>query len=107
MDGRRSAFESTVRQMVAETKQEPGTLAYEFYITEDGAECRLLEGYVDSDAAASHVTGPGVAVWFRCFSASSMDIAANANDGWDGNAIPHGAVFSNDWGQAPPATTLA
>lgn len=60
MDGRRSAFESTARQMVAETKQERGALAYEFYVAEDGPECRLLEGYVDSDAAASHLTGPVV-----------------------------------------------
>jgi quinol monooxygenase YgiN len=58
--GRRSEFESTVRQMVAETKQEHGTLVYEFYVTEDAAECRLLEGYVDNDAAAAHLTGPVV-----------------------------------------------
>ncbi|HEY6449294.1 MAG TPA: antibiotic biosynthesis monooxygenase [Candidatus Cybelea sp.] len=60
MDGRRSAFESTAREMVAKTKQEPGALAYEFYVAKDSAECRLLEGYADSDTAASHLTGPVV-----------------------------------------------
>ncbi len=60
IDGRRSAFESTARQMVAETKKEPGALAYEFYVAKDSAECRLLEGYADSDTAASHLTGPVV-----------------------------------------------
>ncbi|MGB8908983.1 MAG: antibiotic biosynthesis monooxygenase [Candidatus Cybelea sp.] len=58
--GRRSEFESTARKMVAETKQEHGALVYEFYVTEDATECRLLEGYVDNDAAASHLTGPVV-----------------------------------------------
>jgi quinol monooxygenase YgiN len=60
MDGRRPAFESTAREMVAATGQESGTLAYEFCVSDDGTQCRLLEGYIDADAAAAHLTGPVV-----------------------------------------------
>jgi quinol monooxygenase YgiN len=59
-EGRRPAFESTAREMVAGTSQEPGALAYDFYVSANGTQCRLLEGYVDSDAAAAHLTGPVV-----------------------------------------------
>lgn len=62
MNGRRPAFEATVREMVAASSQEPGSLAYDFYVSADGTQCRLLEAYVDNEAAAAHLTGPVVTV---------------------------------------------
>lgn len=61
-DGHRAAFESTAREMVAASSQEPGTLVYDFCIGADGTQCRLLEGYVDNAAAHAHLTGPVVTV---------------------------------------------
>jgi quinol monooxygenase YgiN len=60
MNGRRSAFEAMVREMVAASSQEPGCLAYDFYVSADGTQSRLLEAYVDNEAAVAHLTGPVV-----------------------------------------------
>jgi quinol monooxygenase YgiN len=38
---------------------EPGTLGYEWFVTEDGRECYLNEFYVDSEAFLTHFAGVG------------------------------------------------
>jgi quinol monooxygenase YgiN len=60
MNGRRAAFEAMAREMAAASGQEPGSLAYDFYLSTDGTQCRLLEAYVDDEAAVAHFTGPVV-----------------------------------------------
>lgn len=36
---------------------EPGTLAYEWHISEDGKECHVLQLYQDSNALMTHIQG--------------------------------------------------
>jgi hypothetical protein len=46
--------------MVEATKaNEPGCLAYRFFINEDGTVMQAYERYVDSDAALAHMAGFG------------------------------------------------
>jgi quinol monooxygenase YgiN len=40
-DGKLDAFEAVVRQMTTATMKEPGTLAYEFYLSGDRKECHF------------------------------------------------------------------
>ena len=55
-DGQRETFEELMREMVEGTSAEPQTLAYEWYISDDGT-VNVLEKYADSDAFLSHVEG--------------------------------------------------
>jgi quinol monooxygenase YgiN len=57
-DGGFVAFERIARAMAAEAQKEPGTIAYEWFVSADRARCRLFEAYVDANAALAHLTGP-------------------------------------------------
>ncbi len=59
-EGKRDAAEEIVQAMVEGSKQEAGTLGYAFYLSSDGAYCRLLETYADANAVLAHMTGPVV-----------------------------------------------
>jgi quinol monooxygenase YgiN len=49
-------FKKIVGQLVAATKNEAGTLAYEFSINADQSTVHIFERYRDSNAIVSHVT---------------------------------------------------
>ncbi len=59
-DGQSAAFETVARKMIAGTQTEPGSLAYEFYLSSDGKRGRLLETYAGPDALLAHFSGPVV-----------------------------------------------
>ncbi len=48
-------FKKIVEQLVAATKNEPGTLAYEFSIDANQSIVHIYERYQDSNAIVSHV----------------------------------------------------
>lgn len=54
-EGKLDELKALMREMVDATKaNEPGTLNYEWTISEDGARCTLFERYADSAAAMKH-----------------------------------------------------
>ena len=53
-------FESIVQAMLAATRNEPGTLGYDWCLSADRTRCRLLETYADANAVMAHMTGPAV-----------------------------------------------
>jgi quinol monooxygenase YgiN len=59
-DGAFVAFERIARVLAAESQKEPGTMAYEWFLSADRARCRLFEAYVDADAVLAHLTGPAI-----------------------------------------------
>ena len=61
-EGKFDAFESLAQEMIAGSRTEPGTLAYEWYLSGDRQSCRLVENYRDADAVLTHFTGPVVQV---------------------------------------------
>lgn len=51
-----SGFETLMNELVARTSQEPGTLVYEWYATDDGT-WHILERYADAENGDLHVKG--------------------------------------------------
>jgi len=58
--GKLDAFQEIADMMIAATRQEPGALAYEWYMSSDSSRCRLVETYADEDAVAAHIAGRAV-----------------------------------------------
>ncbi len=53
--GRSDALRSLMEEMVSSTHAtEPGTLAYEWYVSADNRRCHVYERYADSAAALAH-----------------------------------------------------
>ena len=49
-------FKAVVKELVAATQaNEPGAMAYEYYVSQDGEQCHILERYVDSAAVMAHL----------------------------------------------------
>jgi len=55
LEGREAAFRELTRRMVAATKNEPGALVYERFVSEDGRRVVVYERYRDPDAAVEHL----------------------------------------------------
>ena len=56
-DGQLEWFKELMEEMVAGTSEEPGTLNYEWFISDDGSTVHIYEKYADSDAMIAHVDG--------------------------------------------------
>jgi quinol monooxygenase YgiN len=54
-DGRLEDFRALMREMVESTEAEPGTQAYECFLSGDGTVCHIYERYADSAAALAHL----------------------------------------------------
>jgi quinol monooxygenase YgiN len=50
------AFKAVVAPLVAETRKEDGSMAYEYHVTDDHSMIHILEHYRDSAAVVHHVT---------------------------------------------------
>ncbi len=53
-DGQQEAFRNLMEEMVAATKQESGTLVYEWYVAADGTTCHIHEMFADTAAYREH-----------------------------------------------------
>lgn len=51
-------FKEVVRRCVEVSREEPGTLVYDWYLDEEGGRARLYEAYESADAVRAHATGP-------------------------------------------------
>ncbi len=55
-EGMLDDFKALINKMIQNTDaKEPNALVYEWYISEDGRECHLLETFQDSDAFIVHL----------------------------------------------------
>ena len=59
-EGSFDQFESVVQAMTAASRKEPGTLGYEWCLSDDRKRCRLIEVYADENAMIAHMSGPAV-----------------------------------------------
>jgi quinol monooxygenase YgiN len=59
-EGKLREFEAIARTMIADTEKEAGALSYDWYFSNDGKSCRLVETYADADAMLAHMMGPVV-----------------------------------------------
>lgn len=53
-DGQQEAFATLMAEMVAATKQESGTMVYEWYLGADGRTCHIHELFADTAAYKVH-----------------------------------------------------
>jgi quinol monooxygenase YgiN len=54
-DGQLEGFKRQAAEMIRVTREkDTGTLAYDWFLSEDGAECEVHEAYVDADALVEH-----------------------------------------------------
>jgi quinol monooxygenase YgiN len=53
-------FEGIAQAMIAGSQKEPGTLGYDWCLSDDRKRCRLVETYADGNAVLAHLTGPVV-----------------------------------------------
>ena len=56
-DGAFDAFKELMEEMVSGTREEPETLAYEWYISDDRGTIHIYEKYASSEAMVTHVSG--------------------------------------------------
>lgn len=61
-EGKLKEFQAIAREMVDATQKEPGTLRYEWYLSDDGRSCQLIETYADAEALLAHFDGAAVKV---------------------------------------------
>ncbi len=54
-DGKRDAFEAVVKDIVAATRKEGGTLNYQYYVSDDG-DVLVYERFATADDAHKHVS---------------------------------------------------
>jgi quinol monooxygenase YgiN len=63
-EGDRPAFRREARILVEETRKEPGNLAYAFAEDfNDPGLFHVVERWADEEAAAAHMTSPGIAAF--------------------------------------------
>lgn len=56
LPGKLEEFRAVVRDLVASSKGEPGTLVYDWFFDGDSKVCHTYEHYRDSDAVIAHAT---------------------------------------------------
>ena len=61
-DGALDTFRELMAEMVSGASKEPGTLAYEWYISKDGGTVHVVETYADSAAVVAHHISEGFAL---------------------------------------------
>jgi quinol monooxygenase YgiN len=54
-DGQLEGFKQQAAQMMRQTREkDTRTLAYDWFLSEDGTQCEVREAYVDADALVDH-----------------------------------------------------
>jgi len=100
-DGRLDTFEQLMREMVEGTSAEPQTLAYEWYISDDGGSVYVLEKYADSDAFLSHVEG-FLAKWagrmMECVEITRFVVGGDPSTAVREILDGFGATYARPWG---------
>ena len=54
-DGKRDEFETIVKEIVAETRKEGGTLNYQYFVSDDG-DVLVYERFADVESAHIHIS---------------------------------------------------
>jgi len=58
-DGKLETFRELMEEMVSGARTQPGTLAYEWYISPDAGTVHVVETYADSAAVVAHHVSEG------------------------------------------------
>ena len=83
-EGQLEAAKALAAEMTTATKQEEGALQFEWFFSEDGSICHILEEYRDSDAAIVHMHNfldNFVQKFLECFDPTGIYVYGSASDG--------------------------
>jgi quinol monooxygenase YgiN len=102
--GKLDTFRELMEEMVSGAKNQPGTLSYEWYISDDGSTVHVVETYADSAAVVAHHLSEGFAL--KNWAGRFMDCAdvTRVNAYGDPNAAARevldrlGATYHSAWG---------
>ncbi|HEU0304923.1 MAG TPA: putative quinol monooxygenase [Gaiellaceae bacterium] len=100
-DGQRDALEELMAELVASTREEPGTLGYEWYLSDDGGVMHLYERFADSEAAIAHLQGflaTGARQLMGCVDVKRFTVYGNPSDAAKEALAPLGAKHLGLWG---------
>jgi quinol monooxygenase YgiN len=81
-EGALDEAKALVSEMVEATRQEPGALTYEYFLSDDGSACHIYERYVDSDAVMAHLGNFGANFadrFMACFEPTSFSVYGPAS----------------------------
>lgn len=53
--GKKAEFEAVMKEIVAETNKEPGTVNYQYYLSDDG-DVMVYERFADAESAHTHIS---------------------------------------------------
>lgn len=100
-DGQLETFRTLMGEMVDHTKQETGTIRYEWFVSADGGAVHISEAYADSDALLVHVGGFGEHFadrFFACVDPTGFFVYGDADERVREALTPMGAQFLGTFG---------
>ena len=99
-EGQLDAARTLMTEMVDATRQEPGALGYEWFLSEDGSSCHINERFADSDAVMAHLGTFGstfVDRFMACFEPTGLSVygapSADARAALDGFGAAYLGTF--------------
>jgi quinol monooxygenase YgiN len=100
-DGQLDAFKELMEEMVAGTSDEPGTLNYEWFISDDGSTVHIYEKYADSQATMAHVKGfmeKWAGRFMGCVDVKGFTAYGNPDEAAQKAMEPFGGKLLGTWG---------
>jgi quinol monooxygenase YgiN len=100
-DGQLDGARALMAEMVEATREEPGTLGYEWFLSADGGTCHVCERYADSDAALAHFGNFGANFAERflgCFEPTGLSVYGEPSDEARGAFDGFGAAYLGTFG---------
>ncbi len=82
-EGRLNDARELMPEMVESTRDEPGTLGYEWFLGAGGTVCHIHERYADSDAAVVHLGNFGAKFaerFLQCFEPTALYVYGEPSD---------------------------
>src|SRR6266851_8351824 len=104
MNGHVSWVTELTEEMVAGARTQPGTLAYEWYISPDASAISVVETYADSAAVVAHHVSEGFALqnWTRrfmeCVNVTRVVVYGDPNAAARVILDRLGATYQSAWG---------
>lgn len=101
-EGQLETFRSLLEEMTAATRSdEPGTLTYEWFLSEDDTVCHLYERYADAEAVMAHLGNFGSKFMTRfmdCLEPTGFHVYGNPDDQARAVLDGFGAVYFRSFG---------
>ena len=103
-DGALKTFEALMEEMVSGTSAEPGTLAYEWYISRDGGTVHVFEIYANSEAVVAHHVSKGFMMenwagrFMDCVNSTRCVVYGDPNPAAREILDRLGATYHSTWG---------